>query len=485
MCHNALMAMQITQEERDRERALFEAERARVPESFVRAPMVDDDAVLRSVGIEGLPQGRPVAYLKLMPQDFVVEEIDREGNIHEARREDAAEEGPAPEGEGATYYADLVKVGISTLEAKAELAHALGTEEKNIGFAGVKDRMALTSQAISMRGVADPGAFSRLDRENLFLNGVRRGKGAVANGDLKGNEFTIALRFAEPPGRATKDFLDEQIAIAKEEGFWNFFYLQRFGTPRLIAHILGRLLVQGKYEDVVKTFLTHRAERELPYFAALRVDIENKWGDWKGIREIVDRFPYHFGIERSFVAHLMEKPGDFLGALHEVPDQVRMWFYAYDSLLFNKKLSALIKSGEVPLDLPFLTSFNPVDWKPYAEFLEEDGVVLPTRSWKDFPFVRVESRRCATLQNIEMGKTSFEGRVGAISFSLPKGSYATSFLMNLFSLASGLPVVPGISTEGVDVKAMLGTGSLAPVLERFKTVLDRRQADIEAGEGAE
>ncbi len=477
--------MQITQEDRDRERMLFEAERMRVPKDFIRTPMVDDDAVLRSVGIEGLPQGRPVAYLKLMPQDFVVEEIDREGNLHEARLEDVAGGGSVQEGDGATYYADLVKVGISTLEAKAELAHALGIDEKNIGFAGVKDRVALTSQAISVRGLADPGAFSRLDRENFFLNGVRRGKGVVANGDLKGNEFTIALRFAEPPGAAVKDFLNEQVAIAKEEGFWNFFYLQRFGTPRLISHILGRLLVQGKYEEVIKMFLTHRSERELPYFAALRGDIEKKWGDWKSIWEIVDRFPYHFGIERSFVAHLIDKPDDFLGALHEVQDQVRLWFYAYDSFLFNKKLSALIGSGEVPLSLSFLTSFNPADWKPYAEFLEEDGVVLPTRSWKDFPFVRVESRRCATLQKIAMGKASFEGRVGAISFFLPKGSYATSFLMNLFSLASGLPVVPGISTENVDVKEMLGTGSLTGVLERFKTVLDRREADREAGEGAE
>ncbi len=477
--------MRITDEERERERALFEAERRNAPELFIRPPMIDDDEVLRTVGIDGLPAGRPAAYLKLMPQDFIVEEVGRDGRVHAATAEEESVSVSAEEEEGSTYYADLVKVGISTLEAKDQLAHVLGIEGKNIGFAGVKDRLALTSQAISIRGLADRDALARVHEENLLLRDIRRGKGAMANGDLKGNKFTIALRFAEPLTGAAKDLVEEQLAIAKEEGFWNFFYLQRFGTPRLIAHELGRLLVQGRYENVVKAFVTHRSPRELPYFAAIREDAEGRWGDWRALREAFDRFPYHFGIERTFVAHLMERPDDFLGALREVPDQVRLWFYAYDSLLFNERLSALIRSGEVPLELPFLTSFRQEDWKPYAEYLARDGVSLPARSWRDFPFVRVESRKCATLQTVDIHKASFEGNVGAVSFFLPKGSYATSFLMNIFSLASGLPVVPGISMESVDPKAILGDGTLAPVLARFRTVLARRQADIDAGEGGE
>jgi hypothetical protein len=50
--------------------------------------------------------------------------------------------------------------------------------------------------------------------------------------------------------------------------------------------------------------------------------------------------------------------------------------------------------------------------------------------------------------------------------------------MNFFTLASGLPIVPGISTDSADAHALLGMGTLAPVLERFKTVLERRQTDI-------
>jgi TruD family tRNA pseudouridine synthase len=473
------MAIPITQEDHDRERVLFEAERKRVPELFVRAPMIDDDETLRSIGIEDIGAGRPAAYLRLMPQDFIVEEIDRQGILYPVKVEDIAGQ---IDGEGNTYYANLIKVGISTLEAKSQIANMLGMDEKNVGYAGIKDRLALTSQEISIRGVADPKKLSLLHADNFFLNNIRRGKGVVANGELKGNRFTITLRLAEPLTAAQREKLEQKIADTKTDGFWNFFYLQRFGTPRLISHILGRLLVRGQYEETVKTFLTHIGERELPYFIELRKNIAGKWGDWKAIWDIIDQFPYHFSIERAFVAHLMDRPGDFLGALHEVPDQVRLWFYAYDSYLFNKKLSAFIRSGEVPLSLPFLTSFNPLDWKPYEEYLKEDGIVLPARSWRDFPFVRVESRQCPTLQSIEIHGVAFDRQVAVISFSLPKGSYATSFLMDLFSLSSGLPALPRISTEAVDAKIVLAEGTLESVLERFKTVLDQRRADIEAGE---
>jgi tRNA(Glu) U13 pseudouridine synthase TruD len=179
------------------------------------------------------------------------------------------------------------------------------------------------------------------------------------------------------------------------------------------------------------------------------------------------------------IKYLLDHPGDFLGALHTLPDQVRLWIYAYDSYVFNRKLSELIQRGDVPLWLPFLTSFNPNDWKPYQKFLEEDGVKLPSRSYRDFPFIRVESRRCSTLQPIEIHAAVFNDRAASFSFSLPKGSYATSFLTSFFTLASGLPIVPGIYTDPVDAGTLTGRGSLAPVLERFKIVLDRHQADLQ------
>jgi len=470
--------MIITPEDREKERTLFEAERKRAPELFTRAPMVDDDATLRSVGIDGGYGIRPVGYLKLFPQDFIVEEIPKEGAV---RTIDLSDENRALGGEGSTYYADLVKIGVSTLEAKEQLANALGIDEKNIGYAGIKDKLALTSQVISMRGISDPKKIASVYSDNFFLKNITRGKGVIVNGDLKGNRFTITLRLADPITPALKAELEQKVVDAKQDGFWNFFYLQRFGTPRLLSHLLGRMLLVGDYEGVVKTVLTHTSAREIPYFIAIRREIEEKWGDWQSIESILTPFPSNLTHELVLARWLAAHPGDFLGALRTIPDQIRLWIYAYASFLFNKKLSELIAVGDVPLWLPIVNSYNSNDWKPYAAFLEEDGVRLPSKAYKDFPFLFIDSRKCPTLQPVDVHSAVFDDRSAVFSFSLPKGSYATSFLMSFFTLTSGMPIVPGIFKGQIDGGAMLGRESFAPVLDRFKVVLDRHSADLEAG----
>lgn len=467
--------MVLTSEERERERAHFESERRRVGHLFERPPMVDTEPFLRSIGIELPDLTQPIGYLRLMPQDFIVEEIAADGTVETV---DTGQLVADLTPEGATHYATLVKLGISTLEAKAQLAAALTVEEKQIGFAGIKDRLALTAQRISIRGIRDAEAFERVVADNFFLKQIARGKGAIANGDLTGNRFTITIRAPDAITYASTHAIREKLNAIKRDGFWNFFSFQRFGTPRLISHALGLLLIQGAYEEVVKTFLTYAAPRELPYFQNIRSEIAARWRDWPAIREQLAPFPYHFGLELQFIEHLMEHGDDFLGALRTMPDQIRLWFYAYDCYLFNRKLSRLIAAGDVPLSLPLITSFDRRDWELYRDYLEADGVILPSRSYRDFPFVRVESRSWPTLQNLEVHGVAIRDRFAIFSFSLPKGSYATTFLMNFFTLASGLPFVAGIPTDAIDARELLGTGTLAPTLERFRTVLERRAQDI-------
>ena len=459
----------------ERERAFFEAERKRVPHLFERASMIDSPEFLKSIGIEAIDKDLPVGYLRLFPQDFIVEEIARS---KELRTIDIDSSVPDVSQEGQTWYADLVKIGISTLDAQAHLAEILGIEPRAIGFAGIKDRLALTAQAISIRNIDEVEKLQEIRADNFFLKRIRKGKGAIANGDLQGNRFIITLRSPESFSESTSLEIRKKLQNIQEEGFWNFFSFQRFGTPRLLSHKLGLYIIKGNFEGAVRLFLAHQSQRELPYFKHIRKNIEDHWRDWATIRTLLDPFPYHFSLELKLVNHLQEHSEDFLGALQSVPDQVRLWIYAYDSYLFNKTLSRCIREGEVSLSLPLLTSFSPHDWEPYKTFLEEDGVDIPSRHYKKFPFVRVESRRWPVLQQAEIHNLIFQDKLAIFSFSLPKGSYATSLLMNFFTLASGIPVVPGISPEQIDAKNMLGLGSLRPTLDRFQKVLTLRENDL-------
>ncbi|OGZ96253.1 MAG: hypothetical protein A2679_00240 [Candidatus Sungbacteria bacterium RIFCSPHIGHO2_01_FULL_54_26] len=469
--------MRITPEEREREQVLFREEREKYPHLFDRAPMTDADDVLRDIGIDVAWGARPLGYLRSMPQDFIVEEIDIAREVHTIGI--AAPAGADETNAGPTVYADLVKIGASTFDIKARLAHLIGVSEQDIGFAGLKDRSALTSQRISIRNLKNPAPLESINEENFFIKNIRGGKGVISIGDLWGNRFTIVARLAAPLTSAQETEIRAKMQEIAESGFWNFFYLQRFGTPRLLAHRLGILLARGEYELTVKTFLTHTSPRELPYFMGIRKRLVPLWGDWEQILTEIDRFPYHFSLERAMIRYLAEHPADFTGALAAIPDQVKMWLYAYDSYVFNKKLSALIKTEVVPMELPLASSFSPADWEPYLDYFREDGVTFPLRAWRDFSFVRVASRLWPTLQSIEFHNAAFHDRFAVFSFSLPKGAYATSYLMNLFTLSSGLPMPNGIATNPVDAKKILATGSLDDVLQRFHIVLERYQQNTQ------
>lgn len=124
--------------------------RKKNPALFVREVIIDDEDTLKCVGIEGLPTPRPVVYLRLWPQDFIVEEMTKDGRLHTIDYED---ENIGNEVVGQTVYADLVKVGVSTLDVIDELSQKLNVARNSIGYAGIKDRDAITSQLISFRNL--------------------------------------------------------------------------------------------------------------------------------------------------------------------------------------------------------------------------------------------------------------------------------------------------------------------------------------------
>lgn len=89
--------------------------------------------------------------LRASPDDFVVDEL------------------PAyePCGEGEHTLARIEKRGLNTQDAVERIAHALGVPARDVGYAGLKDRHARTTQWISLPRV-DPARALALE-----LDGVR------------------------------------------------------------------------------------------------------------------------------------------------------------------------------------------------------------------------------------------------------------------------------------------------------------------------
>ena len=475
------------QENKDQEREILAAEALAHPELFERRSYIEDDVLLREFGIiiPGKESFSP-GYLKLWPEDFIVEEVTPEGEVCTVTKENLLTEN-TPLEYAPTIFATLVKCGISTIEAIDDMVAQLGCDRTAIGYAGIKDRDALTAQRISFRKIS-PQKLKTLSSPYFFLKDVSASKGAVTTGGLRGNRFTLLIRtpktFFE---KNTLDTFAKNLNTIRAHGFHNFFYLQRFGTPRLRNYAWGLSILRGDYKQAVFDALTYQAPRELTYFKNLRAECGRLFGDWQAIDKLITPFPIIFRHEQRLIRHLKEHPDDYGGALAELPDQITLWVYALASKYFNETLSMLAQSGKpLPATLPLFLGFNKKSWAPYETQLKRDGIFPPPfQNLKPFPFLQIRDRNLTTTDrpNILGAEACDQGLV--LCFELGKGQYATTFLSHIFNLISGKPP-EYLDTTQIDTKGLLNQESIANTLTYFTPIIRSKiETESEIGDSKE
>ncbi len=455
----------------------FEEVKKDDPELFIQQDQTASQEVLERIGIFLPSKDLPLGYLKYHPFDFIVEEIQSSGTLCTAETSSFPYEKNTSD---PTIYADLVKVGIATIEATRELAKFLDIDEKSIGYAGIKDAFALTSQRISIRGIS-PEALQKIPNTHFFLKNITTGKGVVTTGQLQGNKFTILVRTEY---ETSEQDINQKVHELEKNGFWNFFWLQRFGN-RLLTHMWGLYLFQGDYEGALRSYLCESGPRDLPYFQHLRQEAEKQYGNWDALEKLFSLLPYSFRYELTLIRHLQKNPKDILGALNTIPDQIKLWAYAYSSYLFNRILSQCASGvRQCETTLPVVLSYKKTEQALYKPFFDSDEVPENfAENLRPFPTIRLASRGIDTRIKpfIHTVKNIPEGV--AISFDLKKGAYATTFLAHLFTLTGGLPLPEWLQTTDINTKEILGNGSLQEIREKLSPyiVLQKKETGEESG----
>lgn len=439
---------------RRQERERFKQLEATQRETVTRPAPVDPVQLYPHMGIAGVnPAIR--GYIRYVPQDFIVEEVLPDGSACTIEPESQ----PSLPAEGPTIYADVVKIGLGTPEAINHLASALGIPPQAIGYAGLKDSRALTSQRMSLRRTT-MAAVQGAQLAQVMVKIKSTGKGAVSIGQLRGNRFTIVVRTERAVLPSDLETLSAQL---QTDGFANFYGQQRFGN-RLLNPRLGRALCRGDVAKAIKLYLTQSGPFDLPLFQQLRRDAAAVYGRWEDMQHVFEVFPYTFRHEIALLGALQENPTPLIRALYAIADQVKFWVYGYTSFLVNQLLSeVLLERRELPDPLPLALGGSDAD-ALYQEFLEADGTFVYPQHLRPLRFLQQKYR---TIQpwitpQIHAVKTLPAGAI--ISFTLPKAAYATTFLMFLFQLYEGNPVPAWVKADEVDAKAVLGTGSVAATL---------------------
>ncbi len=148
--------------------------------------------------------------MRATPEDFEVEEIA----------------GFEPSGSGEHALLWVEKRGANTTHVARELARFAGVSELAVGFAGMKDRHAVTRQRFSVHlpGRPEPDWAALAQAEFRVLSATRHAR-KLPRGALAGNRFGITLR--EVSGE--RDAAEQILGRIAARGVPNYFGEQRFG----------------------------------------------------------------------------------------------------------------------------------------------------------------------------------------------------------------------------------------------------------------
>ena len=392
--------------------------------------------------------------------DFMVEEVLEDGSVCKIKRfhipfeqrEERAEMIIPSRVDEEHLILELEKINYDTATAMAMLSRGLNVSKKRIGYAGLKDKRAITCQRISVY-LPDVELVKRFGVKGMELRNPKWSKDRIELGNSKGNNFTITLRdISNSEEEITKIISD--FATQAEKGVPNLFGNQRFGGKRMITHKVGKLLLQGKFEEGVMLYLTETYEEEKEDLKNARINLAKT----KDYKQALREFPFDARTERAIMNHLVKFPNDYAGAFGVLPKKIRYLFsHAVQSFIYNRIIEERIKEfGEkalAPIEGDIIVNGIPAVILPgfestYAsekageieqKIMQEEGITLEEfKTTKMSELSSKGDRKQIVLkpENFKIEKIFAdefnEGKKAVtISFFLGKGNYATTILREL------------------------------------------------------
>jgi tRNA pseudouridine13 synthase len=302
----------------------------------------------------------------------------------------------------------LEKKNIGTEPAISILAKEWKLSRKYISYAGLKDKQAITSQYISiLRGKKKNESFKDF---SIIWQGYS--EEPIALGNLKGNKFTIVVR--DVTEEEESRFKKNSTCITKNKYIPNYFDEQRFSINN--AEI-GKRLIKKEFAKAVELILSHEA-----FEKSYEHDVKITWEQNK------------------------KNP---IQALRNIPKKIlSLYVNAYQSKLFNEALEIYVKTESKKIKLPMLgfgtvfkekTQQQKLIKKCYEQIMDNEEITLRDFVVHSFPelsafgderdaFCKIDK---LTFKELDDELHPAKKKI-LLTFALPKGSYATRVVKELF-----------------------------------------------------
>jgi len=286
-------------------------------------------------------------------EDFYVEEIPIKNLL--------------PDGDGPNVWIWIEKLGRTTLDVLMDISRDLHISRKRMGFAGMKDKKAITRQWICISNMDSEEQFEEIKALNgeiyntKFLK-VIRGQKKLRMGQLEGNKFKILIKNINSNYSTYQEAADVANNIFKKleiSGVPNYFGWQRFGKPRTNTHLVGKALVDNNLAEAVRLYIGNPYEEEPEEVKLARIAY-----DEGNIEKSLELMPIGMRYERIMLKELLKEENKlkksldspdcfkklddkaYKRAIFALPKPLqRMFVHAYQSYLFNKAVSKRVAMG--------------------------------------------------------------------------------------------------------------------------------------------
>ncbi|MFN5943788.1 MAG: tRNA pseudouridine(13) synthase TruD [Phycisphaerae bacterium] len=258
--------------------------------------------------------------IKQRPEDFLVDELPAY----------------APCGEGEHIYMLITKRMMSTMQMLDVLAKHFKVRSKDIGYAGLKDKHAITRQVVSIYA---PGKkiedFPMLQHEAIGVNWADYHTNKLRPGHLTGNRFSIKIRNVNPM------HVRHALACLKRlqtTGVPNRIGEQRFG---MIGnnHLIGRAIIMQDYAAAVRELLG--PSTVFPHFNAEARELFTQ-GKY---REAIMAYPHDARTECRVLNQLAQGRSERDAILSLDDTTIRFYLTAFQSAVFNAVLDERLAAG--------------------------------------------------------------------------------------------------------------------------------------------
>lgn len=317
-------------------------------------------------------------------------------------------------GEGEHLILKIRKKDLSTWDAVEIIANYLGCKSRDIGYAGLKDKNAMTVQAISIHKQYEEKLDS-FEHANIKILEKTYHNNKIKVGHLKGNKFFVRLKRVNLIDCKKIESALQEIATL---GMPNYFGFQRFGVEGN-NYEKGKAIVEGKLKE-------RRRNLRQMYINAYQSYLFNSWLSRRiEISKLIEAF------EPKEIAPKLNLPLDVVKSMKSQKHPLKI---LTGDLLSHYPYGRIFTIDDLELESEKFYNKDRVPTGLLAGKRVKNSIDLAYEIEKEFEQKTGEDgvRRFAWVFPEEVESNYKEEKNWMeLSFYLPKGSYATELIAEI------------------------------------------------------